>query len=106
MIRTVNLYRITLHNSIRDYKWCNKILHLILWISQKCNIPIKFKFSLESYLFLNDSEKLKQLEEDEKNIEKKMTGDITPKELEKVYYELEKIINRKTEIQDNCKNTS
>lgn len=55
---------------------------------------------------MNELEEYEQLKEDEKNIEKKMTGDITPKELEKVYYKLEKIINRKTEIQNNCKNTS
>jgi len=50
---------------------------------------------------LNGSEELKQLKVDEKKIEKKMTGDITPKELEKLYYELERISNRKIEIQNN-----
>ena len=50
---------------------------------------------------MNDSEELKQLIKDEKKIEKKMTGNITPKELEKLYYELEKISTRKAEIQKN-----
>jgi len=47
---------------------------------------------------MNELEEYDQLKKDEKNIEKKMAGDITPKELEKIYPELEKIILRKTEI--------
>ena len=47
---------------------------------------------------MNPFEEYEQLIEDEKKIEKKMAGDIDPKELEKLCPKLEKIILRKTEI--------
>ena len=52
---------------------------------------------------MNNLEEYKQLKEDEKKIEKKIAGNITPEELEKIYPELEKIILRKTEIRHNHK---
>ncbi len=52
---------------------------------------------------MNSLEEYKQLKEDEKKIEKKIAGNITPEELEKIYPELEKIILRKTEIRHNQK---
>jgi len=52
---------------------------------------------------MNNLEEYKQLKEDEKKIEKKIAGNITPEELEKIYPELEKIILRKTEIRHNQK---
>ena len=50
---------------------------------------------------MNDLEKYRQLKEEEIQIEKKMADEITPKELEKLYYELESIGKRKIEIQNN-----
>ncbi len=50
---------------------------------------------------MNDLEKYRQLKEEETQIEKKIAGEITPKELEKLYYELESISKRKTEIQNS-----
>ena len=47
---------------------------------------------------MNNLEEYKQLKEDEKKIAKKIAGNITPEELEKIFPELEKIILRKTEI--------
>ena len=47
---------------------------------------------------MDDLKEYKQLIEDEKKIEKKMAGEITPKELKKIYFELRTIIKRKTEI--------
>ena len=52
---------------------------------------------------MNNLEEYEQLKEDEKKIEKKIAGNITPEELEKIYPELEKIILRKTEIRHNQK---
>ncbi len=52
---------------------------------------------------MNNLEEYTQLKEDEKKIEKKIAGNITPEELEKIYPELEKIILRKTEIRHNQK---
>ncbi len=52
---------------------------------------------------MNSLEQYKQLKEDEKKIEKKIAGNITPEELEKIFPELEKIILRKTEIRHNQK---
>jgi len=49
---------------------------------------------------MNDLEEYEQLKEDEIKIEKKITEDITPKELEKLYYELDVISKRKTKIQN------
>ena len=51
---------------------------------------------------MNDLEENKQLIEDEKKIEKKMAGEITPKELEKIYSEIIRINTRKAEIKKNC----
>ncbi len=48
---------------------------------------------------MGDLEKYRQLKEEEIQIEKKMADEITPKELEKLYYELESIDKRKIEIQ-------
>ena len=52
---------------------------------------------------MNNLEEYEQLKEDEKKIEKKIAGNITPEESEKIYPELEKIILRKTEIRHNQK---
>jgi hypothetical protein len=52
---------------------------------------------------MSSLEEYKQLKEDEKKIEKKIAGNITPEELEKIFPELEKIILRKTEIRHNQK---
>jgi hypothetical protein len=52
---------------------------------------------------MNNLEEYEQLKEDEKKIEKKIAGNITPEELEKIYPELDKIILRKTEIRHNQK---
>ncbi len=52
---------------------------------------------------MNNLEEYEQLKEDEKKIEKKIAGNITTEELEKIYPELEKIILRKTEIRYNQK---
>jgi len=52
---------------------------------------------------MNNLEEYKQLKENEKKIEKKIAGNITPEELAKIYPELEKIILRKTEILHNQK---
>jgi hypothetical protein len=52
---------------------------------------------------MNNLEEYEQLKEDEKKIEKKIAGNITTEELEKIYPELEKIILRKTEIRHNQK---
>ncbi len=49
---------------------------------------------------MNDLEEYEQLKEDETKIEKKMAEKITPKELEKLYYELDAIIKRKSEIRN------
>lgn len=45
-------------------------------------------------------EEYRQLKEEETQIEKEMADEITPKELEKLYYKLESIGKRKTEIQN------
>ncbi len=50
---------------------------------------------------MNDLEKYRQLKKEETQIEKKMADKIIPKELEKLYYELESIGKRKIEIQNN-----
>ncbi len=52
---------------------------------------------------MNDLEEYEQLKEDETKIEKKMAGEITPKELEKLYYELDAISKRKAKIVDTIK---
>ena len=52
---------------------------------------------------MSSLEEYKQLKEDEKKIEKKIAGNITPEELEKIFPELEKIILRKTEIRHSQK---
>ncbi len=52
---------------------------------------------------MNNLEEYEQLKEDEKKIEKKIAGNMTTEELEKIYPELEKIILRKTEIRNNQK---
>jgi len=52
---------------------------------------------------MNDLEEYEQLKEDETKIEKKMAEEITPKELEKLYYELDTISKRKVKIRKTKK---
>jgi len=52
---------------------------------------------------MNDLEEYEQLKEDETKIEKKMAEEITPKELEKLYYELDTISKRKAKIRKTKK---